>query len=231
MKQIKGASVKKGAKARQVVYYQMVEKEITNEAESMGHVFVRPDGTKYTQYPVLKYYNVFNIKDCEGIKTLREDTTNKPAEQGHEYDKAIDIIDHYVQCSGVKFECLEPADKAYFSPARDYVQVPMIEQYEAKEEFFSTSFHELTHSTGVEKRLNRQMGLSSQLYAREELVAEMGSAMLCAIAGIDSEKAFTNSVAYLQGWAKKLRENERWLVTASAQAEKAARYILGEIKK
>ena len=84
-----------------------------------------------------------------------------------------------------------------------------------------------------ESRCNRKSehklaAFGSEDYSREELVAEIGSAMLCNNVGINCDKAFNNSVAYIQGWLKKLKDDNRMIVWAASRAEKAARYILGE---
>ena len=130
------------------------------------------------------------------------------------------------------FQNDKPSDRAYYSPSKDCVIVPMLTQYAIAEEYYSTTFHELTHSTLHETRLNRKSeqklaAFGSEDYSREELVAEMGSAMLCATAKIDSEKAFKNSVAYIQSWLKALKNDKKMIVWAAARAEKAAKYILG----
>ena len=103
-------------------------------------------------------------------------------------------------------------------------------------EYYSTAFHELTHSTLIESRCNRRERgkiafFGSKEYSREELVAEMGAAMLCSNFAIDCQKAFRNSIAYLQSWVKNLKDDPKAIVVAAGKAEKAARYILGEREK
>jgi antirestriction protein ArdC len=112
------------------------------------------------------------------------------------------------------------------------VVVPMLGQYQIVEEYYSTTFHELTHSTMPEYRCNRknEMGIAafgSESYSKEELVAELGSAMICNAINIDSEKAFKNSVAYLHGWLSKLKNDNKMIIWAASKAEKAAKYIMG----
>ena len=100
------------------------------------------------------------------------------------------------------------------------------------ENYYAVAFHELTHSTGHESRLNRAGVAGSRLaafgsadYSREELVAEMGSAFLCAEAGIES--TLDNSAAYLKGWLGALKGDSRLIVTAASAAQRAADFILG----
>ena len=133
------------------------------------------------------------------------------------------------------FQNDKPSGKAYYSPSKDLVVVPKINQYEIVEEYYSTTFHELTHSTMKKSRCDREednkmAAFGSKDYSREELVAELGAAMLCTYTGLDSEKAFKNSVAYLKGWLKALKSDNKMIVWASSRAEKAARYIIGENK-
>jgi antirestriction protein ArdC len=97
------------------------------------------------------------------------------------------------------------------------------------EEYYSTLFHELTHSTGHATRLNRPTltdlcPFGSTNYSREELVAEMGAAYLCSLTGIVNA-TIDNSAAYIQGWLRRLRSDPKVLVQAAAQAQKAVDYL------
>ena len=101
------------------------------------------------------------------------------------------------------------------------------------EEYYSTAFHEFTHSTMHESRCNRKSEnaitrFGDKDYSREELVAEIGSAMLCNRIGIENERAFNNSAAYIQSWLKALKNDNKMIVWAAKKAEEAARYILGD---
>jgi len=95
--------------------------------------------------------------------------------------------------------------------------------------YYSTLFHELVHSTGHSGRLNRPFGdrFGDELYSKEELVAEMGAAFLCAIAGIANEHTDRNTTAYIQNWIAKLEEDNRLIVQAAANAQRAVDCILG----
>jgi antirestriction protein ArdC len=121
--------------------------------------------------------------------------------------------------------------KAFYSPAGDFVGIPNRERFTSEDEYFSVLFHELTHSTGSEKRLNRPTiteanSFGSEEYSKEELIAEMGSAFLCGQAGI-AERTLSNSAAYLQNWLEALKNDRKLIVQAAAQAQKAADFILG----
>ena len=225
-KQVKDlhGSIKKGAKSRFVVWYSQIQITETNK-----------DGEEeIKKIPVLKYYNVFHIDDCEGIKSkivLGEKVQAPAADNASENA----ILAYLMRETSLKFQNDKPSDKAYYSPSTDMVVVPMISQYKDNAEYYSTTFHELVHSTMKASRCDR-MGdnkhsfFGNEDYSREELVAEIGSAMLCNRMGVDTNKAFKNSVAYLQGWIKALKNDPKAIVWAASRAEKAARYILGENK-
>jgi len=109
--------------------------------------------------------------------------------------------------------------------------MPDRERFDSPESYYSTLFHELTHSTGHESRLNRKgistvAGYGSQTYSKEELVAEMGASFLFGHAGIEAD-TIDNSASYIAGWLKRLRDDRRLVVHAAAQAQKAADYIRG----
>jgi antirestriction protein ArdC len=214
--------VKKGAHSRFVVFYQMTEKTTVN-AEGKEEV---------ETYPVLKWYNVFRLADVEGIESKIAPVVSNPDNDPIETAEAI-VNGYLAREKGLHFHNDQPSGEAYYSRSTDTVVVPMLGQFESSEEYYSTTFHELTHSTMPESRCNRVAEsnitrFGDNDYSREELVAEIGAAMLCNRAGLDSEKAFNNSVAYLQSWLKVLKNDPKMIVWAAGRAEKAARFIQGE---
>ena len=224
-----GGKVRKGAKAGIVVFYkQLVIKDPTRKVKDEDGNEV--DATK--RIPLLKYYNVFHLSDVEGIDSKivkgEKPSTLEPVEEAEE------VITAYVSREdGLTFVCDKESDRAYYSPGEDKVVVPQISQYAIVEEYYSTTFHELTHSTLKESRCNRvaenaHAFFGNEDYSREELVAEMGSAMLCNRLCLEAKKAFKNSVAYIQGWLKELQNDDHMIVWAASRAEKAAKYILNE---
>ena len=111
-----------------------------------------------------------------------------------------------------------------------FLLLPLPEQFKNNSEYYSTLFHELTHSTGHPKRLNRIVktaSFGSDDYSAEELVAEIGSASIMATLGIENDLTFRNSTAYIQNWLKALKNDKKLIVTASSKAEKAIKRILG----
>lgn len=219
-----GGSIKKGAKAGMVVYYSTYT--VTNEKKEDGD---EKTVTSIREIPILRYYNVFHIDDTTGIESkIKEDIPTESPDTVAEVD---DIISDYVQREGIKFHNDKPSNRAFYSLSSDSVTVPMISQYAEAGEYYSTVFHELTHSTIPARRCNREDDnknhrFGSKDYSREELVAEIGSAMLCNVTNVSTERAFDNSVSYINGWLRALENDTRMIVWAASRAEKAARYIL-----
>ena len=143
------------------------------------------------------------------------------------------VIAGYVTRSGIEFHNTTPSNEAYYSPALDSVTVPMLSQYDDPAEYYSTTFHELTHSTGHASRLNRlttgrPAAFGGTEYSKEELTAELGSCYLMAHCGINSDTTERNSAGYLQSWLKALKNDKSLIIGAASRAEKAAALILDE---
>ena len=144
-------------------------------------------------------------------------------------EAAEQIICDYLKASGVKMEHQE-GDRAFYRPSTDSITLPHMAQFSATAEYYSTAFHELTHSTGHAKRLNRlekTAFFGSEAYSKEELIAEIGASALVNVAGLETAKSFRNSTAYIQNWLTALRNDKRFIVSASGKAEKAVGLILG----
>ena len=212
-----GGHIRKGEKAEIVTFWKLQPIEEENE-----------DGEKVIkQIPLLRYYNVFHISQVEGVEPKSIELNElQPIEEAEK------IKTEYMQREHIKI--LEKVtDKAFYSPSLDYIQVPCKEQYQNIEEFYSTLFHEMVHSTGYKTRLDRLEAsniahFGTESYSKEELVAEIGSATLVNKLGIESSKSFKNSTAYIQSWLRALRNDKKLIVSASSRAEKAVKYILNE---
>ena len=215
-----GGHVRKGEKSEIVVFWKIFESKETNP--DTGEIEIK-------KVPLLRYYNVFHLSQVDGVEPLAPEQLNDEVEPIEAGDK---IITAYINREHLNFvEC--KSNKAYYSPSNDTVVVPLKEQYNLINEYYSTTFHELTHSTGHKDRLNRlQSGaiasFGSENYSKEELVAEIGSATLMSVAGIETPKTFRNSTAYIQNWLQVLRNDNKFIVSASSKAEKAVNYILAE---
>lgn len=203
--------IKKGAKSHIVVFYKPLQ--ITDE-----------DTDEIKDIRLLRYYRVFSLADVEGIDSKQTITPN----QNCSIEACQKVIDDYVSKSGITFTA-KTSSHAYYSPSNDTVTVPKLEQFESSQEYYATAFHELMHSTGHKSRLNRlsqTAHFGNNEYSREELTAEIGSAILCNHTGIDNAAVTDNSAAYIQSWLKALKGDANMVLVAAAKAEKAAEYIL-----
>lgn len=223
-----GGKVKKGEHGRIVAGWIVETKQRIDED---GKPMFDDDNKPITKTTYsLRYYTVFNIlTQVEGLTPKHNWTKDElPASDIQPEQEAENIIKNYTESvNAPKFEIVEGSSKAYYRPSTDTVVIPHITQFDEVAEYYSTAFHELTHSTGIESRCNRKLENKNAAFgSKEELVAEIGSCFLNATAGLQTESSFRNSTAYLQGWLKALKNDPKMIVHASAQAEKAAEYIL-----
>ena len=214
-----GGHIRKGEKSEIVVFWKMYPIKEKQD-----------DGTEIIKtIPLLKYINVFHISQVDGVEPLKQKVTHDI----EPIDKAEKILNDYWNRENITIEHVK-GDKAFYSPMFDKIQLPLFEQFKQSEEYYSTAFHESIHSTMKTSRCNRQedrkgkvVSFGSEEYSKEELVAEVGSAQLMNIVGIETTKSFRNSTAYIQSWLKVLRNDNKFIVSASSKAEKAVNYILG----
>ncbi len=214
-----GGRVKKGAEAQFVVFWKMIDK---TEEDEDGDMTTR-------QIPFLRYFNVFHIDDCEGIKP-RYETPAEHFTPAGPIQHAEEVFADYISRSGVTFRSAYQ-DHAFYRPADDSINLPMLEQFPDAAEYYSTLFHETVHSTGHRSRLNRldnSGGFGSDAYSKEELTAEIGAATILSALGIETESSFANSAAYIENWLTVLKNDKRMIVSAAGRAEKAVRLILND---
>lgn len=224
-----GGKVKKGAKSYIITFYKQlickVEDKNNNNAEITEDEENEP---KIKKIPMLKYYRVFNIADCENIQP-KHNTDITPAEV-QPIDAAEQMLKEYLSSENAPKFFAEVSNDAFYRPSTDEIHVPAPEQFNNPAEYYSTAAHECIHSTGHKSRLDRLTNevFGSVNYSREELVAEIGAATLLAQCGIEDADTMKNSVAYLQGWAKHLTDKPKEFAVAAARAEHAVNWILGE---
>ena len=213
-----GGHIRKGEKSEIIVFWKVLPIEEEQE-----------DGTKTVkQIPLLRYINVFHISQVDGVEPLPKEELNdiEPIEQAEE------VLKDYWTREHIKVEHVA-GNKAFYSPNMDMIHLPLFEQFTNAEEYYSTAFHESVHSTMKGTRCNREeerkgkiAAFGSEEYSKEELVAEIGSANLLNIIGIETRKTFRNNAAYIQNWLSVLKNDVKFIISAASKAEKAVNYIL-----
>lgn len=225
-----GGKVKKGAKAKKVYFWKMYQKDLLDED---GQPVLKPDGTpKKETFPILKAFMVFHLNDCEGIQPKWADKL--PEAPAKPIETAEAVLADYVSREKIRLVADKISGQAFYSPARDLINLPCINQYQSAAEYYSTAFHEATHSTGHPSRLHRfsitgqNAAFGSEEYSKEELTAEIGAACILHQMGIETPESLRNSAAYLQGWLKALKDDKQLIIGAASRAEKAVKMILNQ---
>lgn len=206
-----GGCVRKGERGLTVVYADRFTPEAEKERASR-------EGGDPRAVPFLKRFTVFNVAQCEGLRArLADDPAPLPERE------IVPVAEEVIAASGVEFRI--GGDKAFYAPDPDFVQVPPQPAFFEQINYYRTCLHELTHATGHAKRLGRDLrnAFGSKDYAREELVAEMGSAFLCAALGIQPTIRHAD---YIGAWLAVLREDNRAIFRAASAASKAADWLL-----
>lgn len=209
-----GGNVKKGSKGIKLVFWSFVEKVREKDGED-----------QVSWVPLLKSFTVFNVEQCEGF-----DCPALPTEAPT--FNAIDEAEKLVANMPARPEIRHAQQRAFYSGAFDFVNMPKRESFTFSEEYYSTLFHELGHATGHKSRLNRP-GITEchefgdEDYSKEELVAEMTAAFLCGETGI-APKTITNSAAYIASWLRALKNDHKLVISAASAAQKAADWIRNE---
>lgn len=178
------------------------------------------------------YERVFNIDDIHDLKAKFEFEEDVAFE--HEpIEVAESVVIDYVERENLALQH-KKQNKAYYSPQNDVVVLPEVEQFKDINEYYSTKFHELVHSTGHENRLDRLTKgakFGSQVYSKEELVAEIGSYLLCGHCNIVTDHSEKNSINYLRGWLSAIKGDISIILDATAKAQKAVSLILNNEKE
>jgi antirestriction protein ArdC len=203
-----GGFVRKGERGFPVLFWRWYDKDDQGETRRI---------------PVVRYTTAFNVQQCEGLPVELEpaSTTRFPPIQACEA-----VLANMPHPPTVR----EHGGRACYLPSLDTIAVPPRSCFEKAEEFYCTLLHELVHSTGHARRLARPAVMDpttfgNHAYSKEELVAEMGAAYLCGHTGI-SDTTLDNSVAYIQGWLSRLRNDKTFVVNAAAAAQKAVDFVL-----
>ena len=209
-----GGHVRSGAKGMPVIFWKFGTREVQDGEEIIEKKSV-----------LCRYYTVFNTAQCEGLKA-RPTQAAEPLPQINSIENCEQIVTEWLDKPTIQ----HGSNRACYSKMLDLIQMPDRSSFENAEEYYSTLFHELTHSTGHPKRLNRPTlatfeRFGDEKYSAEELVAEMGAAFLCGISGIEN-RTLNNSASYLRSWLDVLKQDSRLVLVAAGQAQKAADLIL-----
>ena len=174
------------------------------------------------EIPFLKGYTVFNAEQCEGLPAQYTAKAEPPALPPA---ARLERADAFFAATGADIR--HGGNRAFYAHGPDYVQMPPFESFRDGESYAATLAHELTHWTKHDKRLARDMGRikwGDEGYAKEELVAELGAAFLCADLEITPEVR-EDHAAYIASWLKALKDDKRLIFAAAAHAQRAADYL------
>lgn len=206
-----GAHVRKGERGSTVVYANQIVREDTDETG---------EGVEQ-RIPFLKAYTVFNVDQIDGLP----DRYGEPEVQAINADERIARVDAFFRNCGADIR--HGGGSAYYAPGPDHVHMPPFECFVDADAYYSTLGHEMTHWTRHPTRLDRDFGrhrFGDPGYAREELVAELGAAFLCADLGLALEPR-EDHAAYIGHWLQVLKDDKRFIVSAASHAQKAADYL------
>jgi antirestriction protein ArdC len=198
-----GANVRKGERGSPIVFVKFSEIEDRN------------DSTLTKRVPFIRHSTVFNAEQIDGLPAFDTEQC--------QWD-GVENVDNLIADTGAIIT--HGGDRACYMPGLDRINMPNKAAFTDPSHYYATLLHELTHWTGNKSRLNRLYGsrFGNEDYAREELVAEMGAAFLCAHCGIDGE---LQHASYIDSWIKVLKSDKRAIVNAASQAQKAADYVTG----
>ena len=208
-----GAKIKKGEKTHEVIFFKTLRKEQENEKGEIETVNI----------PMMRTYRVLNADQVEGWDGNWLVADDK--EQSQDWDD-VELADMIINSSGANIQHRNQ-DQAFYMPSLDQIIMPERKQFKDESGYYGTMFHELVHWTGSKERLDRKFGTrrGDDNYAKEELIAELGAAMLSGIAKVDVEPR-ADHAHYLNGWIKGLKDQPKMIMTAASNAEKAAQFII-----
>lgn len=202
----KGAQVRKGEKSTMVVLWKPVTKETDDGNEK--------------SFMITRGFNVFNVAQVEGYEMPVRETIESTNER-------IAHVEEFVAESGA--DVRHGGNRAFYVPSMDFIQMPMLEQFNDTEGYYGTLLHEMVHWTGNKARLDRDLNTNrfgDEAYAFEELVAELGASFLMAEFGIVDEPR-EDHAKYLKSWLKVLQNDTKAIFTAASQAQKAVDFLTG----
>jgi antirestriction protein ArdC len=202
-----GGHVRAGEKGTPIVFWKPLAVKDKTNPDQVNHV------------PMLKHYYVFNVEQCEDLALpVRESLAPETWEP---CDKAQSLTDSLALAGGLH----HGGNEAFFRPSNDSIHMPEKGQFRDRESYYATLLHEAVHATGHESRLKREKGkrFGDHAYAYEELIAELGAAMLCAHCGLDGD---LRHAAYIESWLKALKNDKKFIISAAGKAQAAMDYLV-----
>lgn len=219
-----GMQIKKGAKGKIIKGSTVLDREMRNENGEL--VRDKHGRVRMEKIFVLRYWTVFHESDIDGYENKVSELPDPVPLM--KVEGAEVVANNYLSRENITL--VRGGNRAFFRPSEDLIKLPTDEQFEGKtNEFYSTLFHEMVHSTGTENRLNRKSlvgAATTENYAKDELCAEIGAAYLCGLTDTASDKSLSNSAAYIKAWKERITKDPKALVIAFAQAEKAVNFIV-----
>lgn len=210
-----GGHIREGEKGTPIIWWKAIEVGEPDE-----------DTKKKKIVPFMRYYTIYNVTQTEGINIKPLKKAPKPR-KSTAIKNAQEVVDNYPEFPPLILE--ENREKATFYLLSDSIYMPLMEQFDTQEEYWSTLFHELGHSTGIKGRLDRRQldtDTGAYVYGREELIAEITASFLCAHCGITGVE--DNQSAYVDGWLGVIKGDPSLVISAAGHAEKAYKFIIGE---
>ena len=218
-KSLKG-NVKRGEHGTPITFWRFIIKNKVNPETGE---------TEINNMPLLRYFTVFNLDQCENLKMPEKDVEIKP--EFSPIESCENVVSGYPSPPTIA----QGFNECSYSPSRDIVSMPFPDQFVSPDMYYESLFHELTHSTGHPCRLDRftsneaEYNAGREAHSYEELVAEMGSSYLMGYTG--AALNVSNSAAYIKHWRDKITEDPRLIVRASSHAQKAVDHILNEVSE
>lgn len=209
-----GGTVKAGEKGTPVVFWKIGKRESIND---------NGEATS-SAYAVIKNYWVFNVEQCEDLTIPALPET--PAPEFDQSPAVMDAVNRLSLAGGLT----HAGDSAYYRPSTDAIVMPPMAAFNGAAQYHATLLHESVHATGHKSRLDRitPARFGSEEYAYEELVAELGAAMLCCKIGIDGD---LRHAGYLESWLKALRNDKKFILSAGAKAQAAMDWLTNTDKQ
>jgi antirestriction protein ArdC len=198
-----------------IVFWSPVSKQVQNENGDIED----------DKFFVLRLYTVFNVDQVTGLDHLKAGQPDTDEPLIVDYQPADDAI--AATAASIRYG----GSKAFYSLSGDYIQMPPKATFESLDEYYGTTMHELCHWAEHASRLNWSRKQKENTYSLGELVAEIGACYLCRELGVPASENLENHIAYLANWLQAMKSDPRFIFVASAQASKAADFILSFSRK